>query len=260
MRFIVSDTDTKNFPKDEDDLKERLSIVAKGLPDQGNNIDPFVIPAFTLFKDCGLITKKNLELLNDERWCLTTFGIKMNPLGGVVRREGLSMWDETNLRYYCPDDELQVRSDIEKAPNSAWHGRSKLAVVCEGVTYYISNDWFAPGKSRPTKEVFFKALASWTKRCLKSCENKATENRATAPVSPIIKNSASSKDEPTDLQLVLELLEQLNDTVGDLNKRYANLNSKVDEINERIQLLSNGLNREFSELKSKVEALHELWK
>lgn len=181
--FIVSDTDEKNFPIDEADLQARLNEVKAGLPKQGDNINPFIIPAFTLFKDCGLITKEKVELLNDAQWCNSTFRVKMNPLGGVLRKKGLTMWDKNNLRYNCPYNELIFQSDIVTAntPNrrgqSRVKGASKLAVICEGTTYYISNDWFAETTSRPTKRAFYNFLERETTRVCKSKWEKKLQNR-----------------------------------------------------------------------------------
>ena len=158
VHFVVYDTDEQDFPRDEDDLFGRLKKIKEGLPDQGDNMIKFVVPTFILFKDCGFITKENMKFLSNRE----LDGWQMNPLGGIVRQKGLSMWDKTNLRYYCPKDELIVPSDIEMAKRQAWNGKSKLAVVCENTTYYISNDWFAPEKSRPTKEIFYNFLALHT--------------------------------------------------------------------------------------------------
>ena len=141
-------------------MKRRLAKVAKGLPKQGDNINKFVIPAFILLKDCALITQENIEFLNSKSECDYRFGIKMNPLGGVLRKKGLTMWDKTNLRYYCPNDKLILRSDIETAGRKKGNfgGGSKLAVICKGITYYISNDWFADDTARPTKRKFYNWL------------------------------------------------------------------------------------------------------
>lgn len=65
MIFCVSDRDEQKFPINEEDLNNRLKKLEAGLPDQGDNLVPFVIPAFILFKDCGLITKDNFEFLSN---------------------------------------------------------------------------------------------------------------------------------------------------------------------------------------------------
>lgn len=204
VNFVVSDTDEQNFPVNMEDLQKRLEIIKKGIPQQGDNINPFVIPAFTLFKDCGLITKSNLETLNDKNWCDSNIAvgnfappIQMNPLGGILRKEGLPMWsisknNKANLRYYCPQCELKVISDIEVAENALYPGACKCAVICEGVSYYISNDWFSDDKSRPTKKNFFAWLTNvtifacherWDKQKEETAEKKsANENLISIPV------------------------------------------------------------------------------
>ena len=138
--WSVSDRDLQDFPKDKDELDNRLKGIAALIPQppkkiKGNNIE-FAQKAFTLLKDCGLITENIIKALNDPFWCERTFKMKMNPLGGVLRREDLSMYD-SGLRYYI-----------------------KYAVVCKGVTYFISNDWFSDDKPRPTKRAFFGWLSA----------------------------------------------------------------------------------------------------
>ena len=63
--FIVADTDKQNRPKDLNDLEQRFWEVRQRIPQPavkapGNNMN-FAEKAFTLFKDCGLITKKMLS-------------------------------------------------------------------------------------------------------------------------------------------------------------------------------------------------------
>ena len=133
--WTVSDTDARDFPKNNDDLDSRLKEIAALIPQplkkiKGNNVE-FAQKAFTLLKDCGLITEDIIKALNDPFWCERTFNMKMNPLGGVLRQEGLPMYD-SGLRYY-----------------------TKHMVICKGVPYCISNDWFSDDKPRPTKRAFF---------------------------------------------------------------------------------------------------------
>ena len=213
--FIVADTDKQNRPVDEEDLNRRIEEIKALIPQPlektvGNNMR-FVEKAFTLFKDCGFIGKENLEVLGDGDWCQKNFGMKMNPLGGVLRRDGLTMWDKTNLRYYCPRYELKVDSDRLTAVEKQWNGASKMAVVCEGVTYYISNDWFSEDKPRPTKSVFAENLFRWAK---KACEKSWTPPPESEPPEP--------EPEP-DLKTVLKSLEELHKKIDDLSKQIETL-------------------------------------
>ena len=66
VQFIVSDTDERNFPVNEEDLKRRLAEVAKGLPKQGDNINKFVIPAFILLKDCALYHSRKYRIFKQQ--------------------------------------------------------------------------------------------------------------------------------------------------------------------------------------------------
>lgn len=154
--WTVSDMDFQNFPADESELNKRLAVVKSGIPNQGDNIKTFVKPAFELFKDCGFIRKILVENLSNKDWCYSWFKCTMNPMpgGGVLRRKGETMWSSSNLRYYCPYSELTVFSDIESANKKNWKSETKLAVICEGETYYISNNWFDDG-NRKQKEKFY---------------------------------------------------------------------------------------------------------
>ena len=239
-----------NFPKDEDDLKNRLAKIAEGLPDQRDNINPFVIPAFELFRDCGLITKENVEILSRKSlvWIeKNSLGqniqkeLYMNPLGGVLRRKGLTMWDNTNLRYYCPKIELIVPSDIEIANRKAWNGNSKLVVICENTTYYISNDWFAPEKPRPTKKIFYNWLA---KKAWAACKAKWAEDKKNTPtaVNTPEKNFAEpvAKKVPSENNSEIEkLLSDLTKLVEGLDGRVDNLEKTLSKIEKDIEELKN---------------------
>lgn len=147
---MFSDNDSTNFPKNEMDLENRLSIIRKGIPNQGNNIDPFVIPAFTLFKDCGLIEHEIIQKLSEKWRCDKVFGEKAFPLGGVLRHQDLPMFDDSeHLRYYSEGKILYVS--------------------LEGVKYYISNHW-----TEKNKKLFFNWLSSKAKQV---CQKKWTQKK-----------------------------------------------------------------------------------
>ena len=238
-----------NFPKDEDDLKNRLAKIAEGLPDQRDNINPFVIPAFELFRDCGLITKENIEILQkqylrwmdiDENKLPVIVDTRMNPLGGVLREKGLTMCDGSNLRYYCPEDELIISSDIElwaklDAKRRNYGGKSKLAVICENTTYYISNDWYSPGKTNPTKPAFF----SWLMFevigiCNKKWEDdeKNTQTTGTVSVKPEVEKAPSENNSETEklLKTLISLVARLDGRVDNLEKTLSKIEKDIDEL------------------------------
>ena len=257
MIFVVSDTDKQDRPIDVEDLKTRFNEITALIPqppvrEPGNNMQ-FVEKAFTLFKDCGLITKENVEALNDPDWCQKNFDTKMNPLGGVLRREDLTMWDKNNLRYYCPREELKNLSDIEAAKRNAWGGKSKLAVICEGETYYISNDWFSNDKPRPTKSEFAKKLLLWA---VNACNLLPSEQQKETVVieetseksEPVATDSSTTSETPNpdDLKAVLASLEELH--------------KKIDALNARLHELGGSLNEKIYAVDKEVTALYELWK
>lgn len=233
--FVVSDTDKQDRPIDVEDFINRCNEITALIPQppvrESDNNMRFVEKAFTLFKDCGLITKENVEALNDPNWCQNKFNTRMNPLGGVLRREDLTMWDKNNLRYYCPREELKNLSDVEAANRNAWSGASKLAVICGGVTYYISNDWFSDDKPRPTKSKFTRNLIM---EAIIACnmlpsellqESVVIEETEEKPET-IAANSSTTPEAtstPDDLKAVLASLEELH--------------KKIDEMNEKVTFL-----------------------
>ena len=131
--FVVADTDPQNPPKSFEELRNRCNEIKKELPAHGDNTN-FTEKVFMLFKDCGLITPENIAFLTDKNSCDQKFKCKMNPLGGVLREDGLPMGNPK--RYYCTKSK----------------GR---AVRCESVVYYITSQWYAPGMSNPTKPAFY---------------------------------------------------------------------------------------------------------
>ena len=92
-QFVVADTDTQNPPETFEELRVRCDDIKLWIPKpekriQGNNTI-FTVLTFTLFKDLNFINRKTVEKLNDANWCNRIFAVKMNPLGGVLRREDL---------------------------------------------------------------------------------------------------------------------------------------------------------------------------
>ena len=197
-----------------------------------------------------------MELLNDKQWCdenidsIRIAGEKacsqINPLGGVVRREDLPMCDKSNLRYYCPRDELKIQSDIEVAAK-VFGGASKLAVVCEGVTYYISNDWFSDDKIRPTKRAFTNWLLIWAFiACDKSRKAESDEISSTTLTDMRASHIAPNVElelKPTD-ELQPEVKPVTVDKPDDSAKIIESLKSlheKVDKLTATVEALKNDL-------------------
>ena len=133
--FVVSDTQPQNTPRTRAEFLSRCHEIEALLPAQGDNV-AFVEAIFTFFRDCGLITRDNIEILSDKYRCKRTFSCTMNPLGGVLRRASLLTSRSGVRRYYCTKN----------------RGR---AVICEGEVYYISNDWYEMSAARPTKNIFY---------------------------------------------------------------------------------------------------------
>ena len=236
MRKIWRDTDAVNFPADIDEWKKRMSEIAALIPqpiikERGNNIN-FVDKAFSLLADCGLIRKDVVEKLNDKNWCDSNISLgaeippcKMNPLGGVLRKEGLTMWDKNNLRYYCPPEKLVVPSDIETATCRQFKGASELAVICEGEIYYISNDWFAEDKPRQTKNNFYFWISRVTlDACEKFWKQKNIELIKKQPeIDSKIETDSKILISAKDLNFIINSLKSLNEKVENLTVQVEGL-------------------------------------
>lgn len=209
--WTVSDKDEKNFPVDEGDLSRRLDKIAELIPqhpqkEKDNNIK-FAKETFTLLKDCGLINADIVDKLSDKRWCDANISLRyaMNPLGGVLRKKGLPVWDSTNLRYYCGFDDLEVPEDIETAKSKPVKGKTTVAVICDDVTYYISNDWYSDDKSRPTKKAFYDFLVVAAK---KVCNDYWEQHQLAAAINEIpaeTLDSITAEPEPVEVKPIKPL-------------------------------------------------------
>ena len=193
--WTISDKDKKNFPVDEEDLERRLKKIEDLIPQpeikgKDNNIK-FTNEAFILLNDCGLINSDIVDKLSDKRWCDATISVRyaMNPLGGVLRKKGLPVWDKTNLRYYCGFEDLEVPEDIETAKTKPSKGKTTVKIICDGETYYISNDWNSDDKSRPTKKAFYDFLVVATK---KVCKDYWEQHQLAASINEISQEKLES--------------------------------------------------------------------
>lgn len=135
--FVVTDTAPKYSPKTFEEFRKRCDEIKSLIPAQGDNT-VFAEKIFTFFKDCGLITGANVAFLSDKNSCNRVFRYTMNPLGGVLRKKGLSMQTgntSRTLRYYCTKN----------------RGR---AVICEDVVFYISSQWYDTDNNQNKAEFY----------------------------------------------------------------------------------------------------------
>ena len=192
-----------NFPKNEAELRSRLAVIKRGVPNQGNNKSKFAIPAFQLFVDCELVTPENIAFLSDKRRCDKYFGCTMNPLGGVLRHQDLLMFDDGNVwRYY-------------------FAGNDSVYVTLNGIRYYVSNNW-----QYGCKESFFKWLAM---KVMQKIDVIST------PPDPI-----PSEPTPPIEELIQTLLKENKDLIATnkglcslvttLDIRIGKLEEKIDEL------------------------------
>lgn len=226
--WTVSDKDSQNFPKDEEELERRLAVLRNGVPNQGDNIKPFVIPAFELLRDCGMIEKRTIQILSDKETCDNAFGYPLNSLGGVIRRQGLPMYDKAgHPRYY-------------------FDGQKILYVSLDGVRYYISNNWW-----EVCKEKFFKWLAAKTAQV---CRERWMQNK------PIVSVKNSTQARPVtamtiDTPVKRSPLEVLIDKVEKLDKVNTSLCELVVKLHREIEILESKVDK----LTSEVSELKRIW-
>lgn len=244
--FSVSDKDKQNFPKNQAELEKRFAEVESGLPQQGNNFTPFVIPAFTLFKDCGLINQENIDFL-----CNNLFigGVKMNPhpLGGVLRHQDLELWT--------------YNRNGTQQPRYYYCGSTIGYVEFEGTRYYISNDWFAEHQPRPTKDTFY----NWLKaKCQEAC-NRRWANASTPEPSnfgsrgvsnPVNENPLPPKPPQNILEEILYSIASLDARMKNIEQMFKGMCCLVTQIDNRTDKMDN----EISDLKKSVEELKNIWK
>ena len=114
--------------------------------------------------------------------------------------------------------------------NTSTPSASKIAVICEGVTYYISNDWFANDKPRPTKFAFVRKLIERTTLACKQQNETGTYEEEQEEI---------SANEPDTLP-----------TVTTTNSD--DLKTLLESLNE--------LHKKVDRLTDEVKALRELWK
>ena len=215
ITWTVSDKDAQNFPANENILTRKLEKISELLPqnpqkEKDNNLK-FVKESFTLLKDCGLINSDIVDKLSDKRWCDASIAARyaMNPLGGVLRPKGQPVWDKTTLRYYCAFEDLEVPEDIETAMSRANKGKVTVAVICDGVTYYISNDWFSENQQRPTKPAFYAFLKVATETVCKKRwaeQSQAVEEETEPAVNEVEEQEQEIK--PTETVESVEKIEE----------------------------------------------------
>ena len=144
----VSDTQSKDFPTNELELKRRLEEISEWVPQprvkvRGNNI-AFSVLAFELFKDCGLINQENIDFLSSGVACNNTFYQVMNPEGGILSK-------------YCTGRHY----DSIKNPRT---------VTFKGQKYYINSEWYEANK---------REFLSWlTKKAEEACKKQWAQKAA----------------------------------------------------------------------------------
>lgn len=207
--LALSDKDAKDFPKNETDLANRLNVIRRGIPNQGDNIYPFVIPAFTLFKDCGLIKQEIIQELSEKWLCDKIFGEKAFPLGGILQHQDLPMFDDGgHLRYYS-------ESKI-------------LYISLEGVKYYISNHWI-----EKNKDLFFNWLSLKTKQV---CQKKWSQNPIVLPQPPIPLTPRPPIREDS-FQILISKIEEFEKINRNLCYHIPKLESRIENLEKKLDNL-----------------------
>lgn len=225
-----------NFPKNVAELKARLDLIEKGIPNQNNNFDPFAKPAFKLFEDCGLVTHDIVIELSIKSSCDREIPGSNFPLGGLLRHQDLPVFDKSyHLRYYSQGKILYVSLD--------------------GVRYYVSNHW-----SLGNKHAFYKWLSSKT---LAACEKHWAENKPTplnnlaipakAPVVVPSHTAATVSPKTPTREDALQMLIRKIDHLDAVNRNLCYLLTKLET---RIETLE----KKNDDLTALVENLNQAWK
>ena len=137
----------QNFPKDEDELNLRLAEIEKLINNTNknnrSNVD-FVLTAFGLMEDCGLITSDNVRFLTSAQACMNfneRFRFPRNSSEGALR--------------HVEDD-----NDVLGANGYCrfYDGKSRR-VELDGQHYLISNDWYGDNSGYSNKRAFFNWLS-----------------------------------------------------------------------------------------------------
>lgn len=183
-------------------MERRLTVLRNGVPNQGDNIKPFVIPAFELLKDCGMIEKRTIQFLSDKEMCDNEFDYPLNSVGGVIRCQGLPMHDKKgHPRYY-------------------FDGQKILYVSLAGVRYYISNNWWETCKKR-----FFEWLSAEAWRvCKERWEQGEIEQNMQPTIEKLVQTLIRENKE------LIETNKGLCFLVTTLDRRIEILEGKIDEL------------------------------
>ena len=197
MSWTVKDTDEQKFPQNETELQNRLDkIVTKN---RGNNIYAFVIPAFTLLKDCGLIRRDIVDMLQNPQLCQKHIGSQI-CFTGVLQKYGQTIYDDNGyLKYY-----------------------DSLSVICEGVEYRITNSWLQPYKKRFRKwleEKARQACPEYWKTNVKPSTPQPSKILTPTPTTPTPTTSTSTT--PTTLDELKSMIDEQRSQFVEMNNRLA---------------------------------------
>lgn len=119
-KFIVSDEDKKNFPKNLPDFIARCEKIEKNLSKSGNSED-FAKVIFKFFRDSDMINEENIKLLTDDEFCQSSFDCEKSIL------------------------------KLDKADNYFEH----MLVMCKENRYYIlKNCWYVQTEPKSSQEFY----------------------------------------------------------------------------------------------------------
>ena len=165
--FFVTDEREENFPKDITEFVSRCIDIEKTLPAQKNNFI-FVEEIFRFFQDCGLITKANIDLLTDEKFCRNLCGFETNSIIKLVQNK--RYLHELKPKNYYPD----------------------TIVECQKKWYYITKEWYHqvanekfPKDGKQNKREFYE----WTIcQVWKKFETKHSDQQILDDISNFVEN------------------------------------------------------------------------
>lgn len=228
-----------NFPKNEAELRSRLAVIERGLPNQGDNFNPFAVPAFRLFVDCGLNNHDVISELTMKSACDRLFGCTMNPLGGVLRHQDLPMFDASgHLRYYSQGFTLYL--------------------TLECVRYYVSNHWLEQNKRR-----FFMWLkAKTTQTCRKYwAQNKTTSIIDQSKISGLLQpktliNSQSNQSPTLNVEKLFQTLLGKIEEMEKIDSAMCYLIPNLETQVKQLQIQADRMEKKIDKLVAQVDELH----
>lgn len=132
-KFIISDEDTKNFPKDMTAFIARCKEIEKNLSASSDS-QSFAETIFQFFRDSDMINEENIKLLTDEEFCKNHFDceksiLKLDKDGQVKSKNYFK-----HMRVKCKKNDYYILQ-------SCWYVQIGLKSSQEFYKWILSHAW-----------------------------------------------------------------------------------------------------------------------